>query len=482
MRLIYIIFAIIICSSIFTGCPQSLVKFLDENYQQGEYKPVYLTSSHKGSFLDINDHSKGDSLLSNIIFEIRDINSADFPTRIEVKAIVYDSSGRFITGLAPPHTKNADYMKYWIPVLDSCNGVADTISDFSVKEFRRDAAEPLAIAYVLDHSGSMSTDKLNKLQYAMYKMFQITKSGDYVSIVRFGELNYIDVKLNNTPKLYLDSIKQRYGNYVDLGGGTAMFDGISAGIKELKKAPDSHSRVIILFSDGMDNRSKSDYDKILLLSNKYNVKIFTIYLGFGLMRLNVLRNLSENTGGKFYHILFAKEFPFVFADIYLKLNNYYKISYSPPICKSLHKVTLSLNPLITNQVIFHSEGYYDKSVINPQAPIGTITFLNIEFEFGKAEIKPNSEAMIQKVADAMKANTGLIIRINGHTDNIGSEENNLTLSKNRADAVKQMLVGMGISAGRIETMGFGESRPVVSNNSEEGRRKNRRTEFEIIAK
>ncbi len=482
MRRFYLIIIIIVISCIAAGCPHSLVKHLDENYQQGVYKPAYLTAKSKNRFSAISQREGKDSSFSDLIFEIRSINSTDFPNRIEIKAIVFDSSGHFITGLAPPHTRDSDYLKYWTPVLDSCNGAVDTITDFSVKEFRKDAAEPLAITYILDHSGSMSTDKLNKLQYAMYKMFQITKAGDFVSIARFGERNYIDIELNNTPKKFLDSLKQRYGNYVDLGGGTAMFDGLIAGIEELRKAPSSHSKVVILFSDGMDNKSKSDYDKALLISKKNNIKIFTIYLGLGLARMTVLKKLSDNTGGKFYHILFAKEFPFVFADIYLKLNNYYKITYTPPNCESLHKVRLSLNPLKNKEVIIHADGFYDKSVINPQDPIGTVSFLNIEFEFGKAEIKPNSVGMIRKVAEAMQANASLAIRINGHTDNIGSEKDNLTLSEDRAFAVKQMLIEMGISGDSIETIGYGESRPIGPNNSEENRRKNRRTEFEIIAK
>ncbi len=74
-------------------------------------------------------------------------------------------------------------------------------------------------------------------------------------------------------------------------------------------------------------------------------------------------------------------------------------------------------------------------------------------------------------------NPGLVIRIDGHTDNVGSDADNLKLSKNRAAAVRGFLEKAGITATRLSSEGYGESRPVADNATAEGRRLNRRTEF-----
>jgi outer membrane protein OmpA-like peptidoglycan-associated protein len=72
-----------------------------------------------------------------------------------------------------------------------------------------------------------------------------------------------------------------------------------------------------------------------------------------------------------------------------------------------------------------------------------------------------------------------LVDIEGHTDNIGKADDNLQLSQNRADACKQYLVKKGIEESRISSVGYGDMRPIADNATEEGRAKNRRTEFNI---
>ena len=79
-------------------------------------------------------------------------------------------------------------------------------------------------------------------------------------------------------------------------------------------------------------------------------------------------------------------------------------------------------------------------------------------------------------------NPTLKISIQGHTDNIGSDEDNLLLSENRSGAVYNHLIQRGISIDRLDYKGFGESKPVESNETEDGRARNRRTEFVIVEK
>ena len=82
----------------------------------------------------------------------------------------------------------------------------------------------------------------------------------------------------------------------------------------------------------------------------------------------------------------------------------------------------------------------------------------------------------------MEENPSVRVMIQGHTDNVGDANDNLTLSTNRAQAVNNYLVLEGIDPSRLEFKGFGESKPFASNDTDEGRSKNRRTEFVILSK
>ncbi len=117
----------------------------------------------------------------------------------------------------------------------------------------------------------------------------------------------------------------------------------------------------------------------------------------------------------------------------------------------------------------------DSSVETPPVVLN-----NVFFETGSAELLPRSKVELDKLYDLLVQNPELKIQINGHTDNVGSVQSNKELSMNRAKAVYDYLVEKGINPSRLRYKGFGESKPVISNDTEEGRRLNRRTEFQII--
>lgn len=103
---------------------------------------------------------------------------------------------------------------------------------------------------------------------------------------------------------------------------------------------------------------------------------------------------------------------------------------------------------------------------------------NLEFDLGKSNIKPLSFEALNKVA-AILVEKNFTLKLAGHTDNIGSANANLKLSKDRAEAVKNYLVSRGANPSRIEATGYGAAQPVSSNKTAEGRAENRRVEFTI---
>lgn len=109
---------------------------------------------------------------------------------------------------------------------------------------------------------------------------------------------------------------------------------------------------------------------------------------------------------------------------------------------------------------------------------GHVAVYGIYFDSGKAELKPESGAALQEIAKLLGAQPGLKLWVVGHTDWQGSAESNLDLSRRRADAVIKTLVGQhGIAAGRLAPFGNGPYAPVATNDSDEGRAKNRRVEL-----
>ena len=105
----------------------------------------------------------------------------------------------------------------------------------------------------------------------------------------------------------------------------------------------------------------------------------------------------------------------------------------------------------------------------------------VNFDFDKARLTSNAKTILANVAEELKAYPDIQVELSGHTDARGSDEYNQRLSDRRATSVKQHLVGQGIDAGRMQTVGFGESQPVADNETDEGRELNRRVELKITS-
>ena len=152
--------------------------------------------------------------------------------------------------------------------------------------------------------------------------------------------------------------------------------------------------------------------------------------------------------------------------------------------------TYALN-VSKNKYLFYSDnielknGTPDKPfLVNiPLKPIEvgeSIVLKNIFFETGSAELKNESVAELTKLIQFMVKNPDIRIEISGHTDDVGSDAMNQKLSENRANAVAEYLIENGIDKQRIRSVGYGKTRPIDTNNTEQGRANNRRTMFEII--
>ena len=113
----------------------------------------------------------------------------------------------------------------------------------------------------------------------------------------------------------------------------------------------------------------------------------------------------------------------------------------------------------------------------PQPPKKVFVLDGVNFESGKSTITQDSYISLMKVVDIMETFPESTFEIVGHTDNVGNKDKNMTLSADRASAVKNFLVEKGINESRMTTKGLGDTKPVASNKTPEGRAQNRRIEF-----
>jgi OOP family OmpA-OmpF porin len=106
-----------------------------------------------------------------------------------------------------------------------------------------------------------------------------------------------------------------------------------------------------------------------------------------------------------------------------------------------------------------------------------IVLRGVNFAFDRAEIDEASAVVLDVAADTLKGCPNVAVRVEGHTDSVGTDAYNQGLSERRANAVRNYLVDHGVSASRLTAVGFGESQPVASNDTAEGRALNRRVEL-----
>jgi len=504
------------------GCPHMLIKQIEDLQPPPGYKPIYQTSEKSvDSVLKIVPFSEMkarafDSIFqrletypalqdsvtifpsSSITTSLLGIEDRKYPDSIILRLSVKNEQGFFVRGLAGPERKKFVSGKdpIWRFLIDSCGNTPKNtpIREYVVREINEDSRKPLAISMVLDHSPSMGEMRARKLQEAVRNTMDMLTDEDAISVIKFTRKIHREIPLTSdyetyTSQLKIDGLRGESAIPIRVtfnadtiveqgyGGGTAIYDGAIAGIEELKQTSNPR-KVMILFSDGGDNSSKADQDSVIRYARAHGVNIHAI--AYGITDEEPLRALAESTGGKMYRIYSTKEFPFVLADIIKSMKNHYVISYVPPKSADIHRVFGVIS--LRKDLVSSFRGSYDKSILHAWDAIGTMHSALIEFEKGSSAIPASANPVLQDIYSSLTSAPNITLEIRGHTDDIGSDEDNAQLSLSRAQSVAGALIAKGIKQTRLIITGKGESMPLVPNNSEESRKKNRRTEFIILQK
>jgi outer membrane protein OmpA-like peptidoglycan-associated protein len=155
-----------------------------------------------------------------------------------------------------------------------------------------------------------------------------------------------------------------------------------------------------------------------------------------------------------------------------------------------HDIEYAFNISKTNYLFYSDYFNFNDSVnkssvekvfyLEPVKSGKSVVLENVFFDFNKSELKAKSFSELNKLLKLLDENPDIKILISGHTDDVGSVDYNMELSEERAKVVFQYLVEKGIASDRLTYKGFGASKPVSDNTSEDGRSRNRRTEIKVL--
>ncbi|MCQ8103807.1 OmpA family protein [Methylomonas sp. SURF-2] len=249
-------------------------------------------------------------------------------------------------------------------------------------------------------------------------------------------------------------------------GGTPLATALSESSKDIASAPGNIA--VIVFSDGMDEISPVPAAEALKARYGDRLCVYTVWVGNDSDAAGQasLQQIVNTAGCGMSTDANAISSPAGMSDFVKQV--FFKPG-SPQDCSTRDDDNDGVNNCA------------DKCPDTPKGAIvdkdGCWAFHGVLFDFDSDKVKSKYHPMIKNAVDVMKLNPGLTIEIQGHTDSYGSDAYNQNLSERRARSVKNELVSQGVSANRLTTVGFGESQPVETNETDEGRAYNRRVNY-----
>jgi len=414
---------------------------------------------------------------NSLRYDIWRIEINKYPDTVKLFARVFDEEGNFVTNMAEPYNKSGHrYFAFLEEFLGKVYNVRHVeIPEFKVREFGAGDSIPYYLVLTVDYSGSMS-GVTNAIFDGTELFISMKYDSDRIAFCSFNKDFDLKISFESNKDKLLGQFKEKRN--LGFGFYSALYDAIRRSVELFKEIPDDgNPRLVVVFSDGDDNYSRTKIGEIIGLARSLNVHIFCVAFGYSID--DNLQEISFNTGGKFYKAFSKDDLKRIFLDIYMSLRNYYLITYKPPKFWGLHRVVSHLEVPGRKDSLW-AEGFYDTSEM--WRDTGDSFVRPILFDFDKWDIKPESYAIIEEIVDQMLSRPKLRLEIQGHTDNIGTVEYNQRLSERRAKAVYDALIERGVDPKRLRWRGFGMSQPVAPNDTEEGRAKNRRTQFVILAK
>jgi len=328
---------------------------------------------------------------------------------------------------------------------------------------------------LLDASGSMGEKYKGQTKYriaeqVVSRMNQTIPGGMNLNaaVITFGAGFGSDAKATFGPAVYSKEGLEASLGKANYGGYTPIGSALNAGGEKVGSM--SGQTAVILVSDGKNNAGMDAVKAAQKVKNRFGDKIcfYTVLVGDdpgGKALLGEIANIGQCGFATTADAIYTSEGMANFV--------------STVFCSG------QAAPVVASVGDSDGDGVPDNLDQCPNTPKGaTVNSVgcwayqgDVLFDFDKADLKSSAYPILDEGVTVLENNPGLNIEIQGYTDSTGSEDYNLKLSQRRAESVKNFLVNRGIDPGRLTAKGYGSANPVASNDTPEGRAKNRRVEF-----
>ncbi|MCX7744251.1 MAG: VWA domain-containing protein [Flavobacteriales bacterium] len=416
---------------------------------------------------------------AEIEMDIIHVDRSDYPNKIKIGVLAYDSIGNFISGLAD----NNNGQKFFKKVIERVDGIETEAKDFTVREIHEQISKPYDIGLVLDYSGSMGIINIKFMEKAVRKLIELKKSNDRISMTKFDSRIKTYFKFTANKQVLLN--KQYYDDYYNnWGGATALYAGIDEGLC-LMDSFATQQKMLIVFTDGYENSSGFYAGRRLVnpiqLLNKaraLGVRLHFVSLGNSVDR-NLLQAMANVGDGYYYSIQSHLEIEEIMSEIPRVMRTYYEIEYTPVKKTGGRSIELvydnnkgeekntvrdqvytsndftdikELNEIETKFPYVISEFNGKKPTSSPQA----IAF----FDFDDDVLQPQYVPTLQSYVEQLRNDRQAVVVIYGHTDLVGSDAYCMKLSERRANTIREFFLQHGVDASRIMVKPCGKKYPI----------------------
>lgn len=373
-----------------------------------------------------------------------------FDDRTDVEVVLTDGQGRTLGGYAPPYLPADQHVQsLWRDYVATDLGMPATDVRLHVREERRSVNESFAVAFVLDHSPSMTMPRAIRMQRAVQRALTNFDGNDYVTVVKFTSRIVTEVPASNDKAEYLPAFKVNGLNV--RSDGTAIYDATLRALAELSSVPASSKRIVVVFTDGEDNSSTSSIDDVIEAAKEVDARVFAVT--YGVTNDASLSTLATETGGRIRHLNDVYDFDQVFLGIYNGLRHSYIVSVDND---EPSKEETSRGAITTLAMV--GSGSINASELIPMMPHGHDALvpsmtsdvqLAVQYDLSyleSADLHPSDLGIIDSVATMMIQRSDLAIDILAPTVNGGSDSS----AQRRLQRVKELLVRRGVHPSRVQ--------------------------------